>query len=383
MSRTYLDQSVSKTLFLEILNHPERPLGYLYRTHRVAVNKVYDEYRQLFGTTPHLFRKRYHQPSLDVVDYYGLLSRVEFTSSTPTRMLFNETSANALHSDDDVPVRLTVEQVQVTMRGKEFSFRSSRSLYNKGTVWLYSPAGEVSIRLSFKERCKISSVTAELVKGPGSDVVVDYPYALTIDFDVDTLAYACKGRKHHLKTLENHPEENLIPSELMDFVPTTDRHVYILEHGKTLIVTGYDSELIEEEILALGQGWKRKVLTNRYRQFLRGKFSLDRLSILDPRDAIRYTTRIESAIDSISGITTYVVAFNGHDYRVVIDSLDDLGKFYHLDPYVVSGPTRLLKEKIERLATTKQETVIEFGVIVNEIQTHNEVNGLNVEPLTY
>lgn len=383
MSRTYLDQSVSKALFLEILNHPERPLGYLYRTHQVAVNKVYDEYRRMFGTTPHLFRKRYHQPSLDVVDYYGLRSRVEFSSTSPTRMLFNETSANALHSDDDVPVRLTVEQLQITMRGREFSFQSSRSIYNKGTVWLYSPGGEASVKVSFKERCKISSVTAELVRGPGSDEVVDFPYSILIDFDVDTLAYACKGRKHHLKTLKNHPDENLTPSEFADFTPNGNRHVYVLEHGKTLIVTGFDSELIEEEVLALGQGWKRKELTNRYRQFLRSKFALDRLSILDPRDAIRYTTRIESAIDSISGVTTYVVAFNGHNYRVLIDSLDDLGKFYRLDPYIVSGPTRLLKEKIVKLATTKNETIIEFGVIVNEIETHREVNGLNVEPIRY
>jgi hypothetical protein len=293
-------------------------------------------------------------------------------------MIFNETSTLNLRSEDDVPIGITIKQVQVRMRGRTLSFRASNHLWDKGHTWLYTPGGEVSIRVAFKERCKVSSIRAELVKGPGSDDVVDFPYELTLDIEIDTLAYASKGRKHYLKTLPDHPEEELHPADFEDFTPSKGRHVYVLEHGKTLIVTGYDTELIEEEVLALGQGWKRKPLNNDYRGYLREKFSQDKLSILDPRDAIRYTTRIETAVDSISGITSYVVDFNGHRYRVLIDPLDDLSQFHRIDPYIVSGPTRRLKPKLERLANARNETVIAFEVIVGEIESHQERTGMNL-----
>lgn len=378
MSRAYLDQSVSKALFLDIVNHPERPLGHLYKTHRVAVNRVYNEYRSEYNLTPYAFRKRYHRPSLDVVDLYCVASRIEVPSTQTSRMIFNDTSTLNLRSEDDVPVGVTIKQVQVRMRGREFSFRASKHLWDKGHAWLYTPGGEVSIRLLFKERCKVSSLRAELVKGPGSDDVVDFPYDLTIDIEIDTLAYACKGRKHYLKSLPDHPEEELHPAEFEEFRPSKGRHVYVIQHGKTLIVTGYDMELIEEEVLALGQGWKRKPLNNEYRGYLREMFSKDKLSIVDPRDAIRYTTRIETAIDSISGVTSYVAEFNGHTYRVLIDPLDDLSKFHRLDPYIVSGPTRRLRPKLERLANARNETVISFEIIVDEIESYQERNGINL-----
>jgi hypothetical protein len=72
--------------------------------------------------------------------------------------------------------------------------------------------------------------------------------------------------------------------------------------------------------------------------------------------------------------------FNGHNYRVLVDPLYDLSKFYRIDPYIVSGPTRRLKPKLERLANAKNETVITFDVIVDEIESHQERDGMYLIP---